>query len=461
MSNWVTQEVSGCTLSDKRLNNRLETIINTLSKNPQKSIPGNCKTWSSTQATYRFLSNPSVSAGDILKGHTQSTLDRIKGEAVVIVAQDTTFINLETEDDKKKMGTLTRKKKNEYLLHPSIVFTPERTNLGVLHHTLWKRPEEKVSDRGAKRIEEKESYRWLLSYQMSCALQQQHPDTLVVNVGDRESDIYELFIESEQVEFASKAEFIIRAKSNRLVDNDEDNHRYLWDEMTELKSMGTYKTQLERTKYREAREGTFDVRFKEVTFTRGKRKGGNHPPVSVYAVYATEKNPPKGETPIRWMLLTSLPIETLAQAQTVIGWYKVRWEIELFFRVLKSGCKVKELRLETDERIEKALAVYMIIAWRLHNITMIAREKPESPCDEVYAEEEWQLIYLLQKRSKPKTIPGTREITRLLAMRGGFLARKGDGEPGIATIWKGYIEILNYLKISEELKAMNDSGICV
>ncbi len=461
MSHWVEDEVSGCTMPDQRLNNRLETILKTLSKDPQKSIPGNCKAWSSTQATYRFLSNPSVSACDILKGHTQSTLSRIKEQAVVIVAQDTTFINLETEDYQKKMGTLTRKKKNEYLLHPSVVFTPERTNLGVLHHTLWKRPAEKASDRGAKRIEDKESYRWLLSYQMSCALQKQNPETLVINIGDRESDIYELFIESEKVELASKAEFIIRAKSNRLIDNDEDTHRYLWDEMSELKSMGTYKIQLERTKYRKAREGTFDVRFKEVTFTRGKRKGGNHPPVSVYAVYATEKNPPKGESAIQWMLLTSLPIETLAHAQTVIGWYKVRWEIELYFRVLKSGCKVKELRLETDERIEKALAVYMIIAWRLHYITMIAREAPETPCNEVYADEEWRLIYLLQNKSKPKTIPGTREITRLLAMRGGFLARKGDGEPGIATLWKGYIEILNYLKISKELNSINHSGICV
>ena len=461
MSHWVEDEVSGCSMSDQRLNNRLETILKTLSKDPQKSIPGNCKAWSSTQATYRFLSNPSVSACDILKGHTQSTLSRIKEQAVVIVAQDTTFINLETEDYQKKMGTLTRKKKNEYLLHPSVVFTPERTNLGVLHHPLWKRPAEKASDRGAKRIEDKESYRWLLSYQMSCALQKQNPETLVINIGDRESDIYELFIESEKVELASKAEFIIRAKSNRLIDNDEDTHRYLWDEMSELKSMGTYKIQLERTKYRQAREGTFDVRFKEVTFTRGKRKGGNHPPVSVYAVYATEKNPPKGESAIQWMLLTSLPIETLAHAQTVIGWYKVRWEIEIYFRVLKSGCKVKELRLETDERIEKALAVYMIIAWRLHNITMIARENPELPCDKVYADEEWRLIYLLHNKSKPKTIPGTREITRLLAMRGGFLARKGDGEPGIATLWKGYIEILNYLKISKELNSMNHSGICV
>lgn len=461
MSSWIKKEVSGCRMSDKRLNNRLERILETLSRDPQKSIPNNCKIWSETQATYRFLSNDSVTAHDILQGHSQATIERVKGQAVVLVAQDTTFINLATEDRKKKMGTLVCKNKNEFLLHPSVVFTPDRTNLGVLHHTLWKRPEANSTVRYHTPIEEKESYRWITSYQMSCQLQKRHPETLVINIGDRESDIYELFLENEKTELEARAEYIIRAKSNRLVETDEEENSYLWNEMHSQASAGTYQLTLQRTKYRCAREATFELRFKEVTFTQGRRKGGNLRPVSVYAVFAKEINPPEDEKAITWMLLTSLPVETLDQAQTIVGWYRARWEIEIYFRVLKSGCKVEELRLESDERIEKAFAIYMIIAWRLHNMTMLAREKPDVPCNEVFDKKEWQLIYTLQKKEKPSGVPTINELVRLLAMRGGFLGRKGDGEPGAETIWRGYVKILNYLEIVAELHAMNIKNICV
>jgi len=161
------------------------------------------------------------------------------------------------------------------------------------------------------------------------------------------------------------------------------------------------------------------------------------------------------------MLLTSLPIETLEQAQAVIGWYRARWGIEIYFRVLKSGCKVEELRLENDSRIEKALAIYMIIAWRLHNMTMLARENPNSPCTQVFAENEWQLIYTLQTKSKSERVRTINELVRLLAMRGGFLGRKGDGEPGVETIWRGYVKNLNYLEIAAELSALNTEDNCV
>ncbi len=222
-----------------------------------------------------------------------------------------------------------------------------------------------------------------------------------------------------------------------------------------------YQIDLPRTKYRTARTATFEVRFKPITFAKGRRKGGNLPSVTVYAVLAKEINQPTNEKAVEWMLLTSLPIESLEQAQTVIGWYRARWEIEIYFRVLKSGCKVEGLRLESDDRIEKAFAVYMMIVWRLHNITMLAREKPDMLCNKILANKEWRIIYLLQKKQKPKSIPTIKEIIRLLAMRGGFLGRKGDGEPGAETTWRGYVKILNYLEIAEELNSLNDSNICV
>ena len=139
------------------------------------------------------------------------------------------------------------------------------------------------------------------------------------------------------------------------------------------------------------------------------------------------------------MLLTSLSVETLeqAQTQTIVGWYRPRWEIEIYFRVLKSGCKVEELRLENDGRIEKAFAIYMIITWRLHNMTMLAREKSDTPCNEVFDEKKCQLIYTLHTKKPPDSVPTINELVRLLAIRGGFLWKEGDGEPGAETIWRG------------------------
>ena len=463
MSTWIENEIAGCKMSDKRLHNRLKQVLHSLSKDPQKSIPNSCEAWASTQATYRFLSNPSVSALDILKGHTQATVQRVKGQQVVLVAQDTTYINLVTEDQRREgMGSLVTTKKNEYLLHPSVAFTPQRTNLGVLHHTLWKRPEKKSPNYRHLPIEEKESYRWLSSYQVSCELQKQHPDTMVVNIADRESDIYELFLAYEKAEIDATADYIVRARSNRATETEGDDRSNIWNDIFQESSQGTYQIELGRTKHRAARKVTLEVRFKALTLQSPKRKGGKLSPVIVYGVSAREINCPKEEKPIEWMLLTSLPIETFEQAQTIVGWYRARWEIEVFFRVLKSGCKVKELRLEKDERIEKALAVYMIIAWHLHNMTMIAREEPDKPCNQVMADKEWMLIYLLQKKNKPKGIPTIKEIVRLLAMRGGFLGRAGDGEPGIETIWRGYVKILNYLEIAEELNFIEGhNNICV
>jgi len=371
MNRWIETEVKTTNMRDKRLNNRLKQILMTLSKDPQKRIPNNCETWSSTQATVK----------------------RVKDQKVVLVAQDTTFINLATEDRKKEMGTLVCKNKNEYLLHPSIVFTPERTNLGLLSHTLWKRPEINVTDKYHTPFKEKESYRWIASYKMSCELQKQHPETVVVNIADRESDIYELLLEFEQTKTDEAAEYIIRAKSNRCLLEDGDETPHLWETLHGKTSQGTYQIELARTKYRAARKATIEVRYDAVSFARGRRKGGNLPAVTVYAVLAKEINTPVDEAPIERMLLTSLPIESLEQAQTVIGWYRCRWEIEIYFRALKSGCKVQELRLESEEGIEKALAVYMIIAWRIHNMTMLARELPETPCNQVLAKKEWQIIY--------------------------------------------------------------------
>src|SRR5262249_36139334 len=193
-------------------------------------------------------------------------------------------------------------------------------------------------------------------------------------------------------------------------------------------------------------------------FNRARRAGGQLPPVEVTVVYAKEPHPPKGVEPIEWLLLTSLPVEDFPSACTLVQWYRCRWEIEVFFRVLKQGCRIEQLRLQTNSRLVNAIAIYLIVAWRIHSISMLGRAYPEVSCQVVFAPQEWQTIYMMQAhRPPPHAPPPLREIVRRLAQLGGFLARTGDGEPGVQTLWQGYHRLQDFLYALETHRAVTAS----
>ena len=155
-------------------------------------------------------------------------------------------------------------------------------------------------------------------------------------------------------------------------------------------------------------------------------------------------NPPAGEKPIEWRLLTNLSVETLAQAQQVIGWYLARWEIEMLFHVFKNGCKIEAMQLGHIENIERALVLYLIVAWRIARLMRLGRTCPEMDAALMFDRDEWQAAYILNKKKLPEKPPTLNEVVRLVARLGGFLARKGDGEPGVKTIWLGMQRIIDF-----------------
>lgn len=450
MTGWVDEEIARCRMADARLKSRLGILLERLGEHSTQSIPAACRGWAETQAAYRFLNNGKVDARDILDGHSLATLGRISREPVVLLVQDTTFLEYVRDAGKHDYGTLRRSRREEYLLHPTVAFTPERTNLGVLGAYFWQRPEEPVGHLRAQRpLEEKESQRWLLSYELACQVRRLCPQTRVVSVADREGDIHEWFLDAAERAEEEQAEYLIRAKCNRRVAA-EGGNSYLWEAMRAAPVLGSHEVALARQPGRTARTARLELRARRVCFNKARRPGGNLPPVDVEVLYALEGDPPKGEEPIEWMLLTSIPVQDIETAKTLLGWYRSRWEIEIFFRVLKQGCRVEDLRLETPERVERALAVYLIVAWRIHHITRASRERPEAPCTEVFSDTEWETVYLLQKRRKPPSKPPTvRQLTRMLAQLGGFLARKGDGEPGVETVWRGYMVLQQSLQALE------------
>jgi Transposase DNA-binding/Transposase DDE domain len=375
---WVANEVAGCRLKDQRLKPRLERIVERLSAKPTASIPAACHGWGETQATYRCLSNERVEAAEILDGHGQATVKRIAAEPVVLLVQDTTFLEYIKDLVGKGVGTLRETSRDEHLLHPSVAFTPARVNLGVLHHQFWQRPEEPVGHLRAQRpSEEKESYRWLVGYAVACGVQRRCPETLVVSVADREGDIHEGFLDAAQRAEEEQAAFVIRAKCNRRVAA-QPQDTYLWEALSAAPVLGQTTVEVSEQVGRTARQARLTVRARPVTFNRGRRRGGSLPPVSVQVVYVKEDAPPPCGAPLEWRLLTNLPVDELHTAELIISWYRARWEIELYFRILKQGCQIEKLRLEVPERLERCIAVYMIIAWRLHHLTQVALPSPHT-----------------------------------------------------------------------------------
>jgi transposase-like protein/transposase Tn5 family protein len=452
---WVTNEVAECRLKDQRLTPRLAIIVERLGAKPTASIRAACRGWGEAQATYRFLSNERVEAKEILAGHGQATIRRIAAEPVVLIVQDTTFLEYIKDVMGKGMGTLRETSREEHLLHPSVAFTPTRVNLGVLTHQFWQRPEEPVGHLRAQRpIEEKESYRWLVGYDVACAVQRRCPETLVISVADREGDIHEWFLAAAERDEREQAAFVIRAKCNRRVAA-QPQDTYLWEALKVAPVLGRTTTEVSAQAGRGARRASLTIRAQMVTFNRGRRRGGNLPPVRVQAIYVLEESPPPDEEPLEWMLLTNLSVEDFKTARLILAWYRARWEIELYFRILKQGCRIEKLRLETPERLERCLAIYLLIAWRLHSLTHLARAYPHRPCTKVFAMKEWQTIYLLSTHKRPpQKPPPLRTMTRMLAQLGGFLARKGDGEPGVETIWRGYMELMRALHTLTIAKAV-------
>lgn len=312
---------------------------------------------------------------------------------------------------------------------------------------MWQRDEASTgSSRTSKAIDNKESHRWLLHYQSACSVQEQSPETTVVSIADREGDIHEWFQYAESVPVGSRASYIIRAKANRSLQVEGDRIP-LWDYMNSQKSLGKYSVNVPKRNGEPGRNAIVNVHSSEVQLAG---KGKTRRPLFLHVVYVKEHNPPVGVKGIEWMLLTDLPVEDFVQARVIIEWYRCRWEIETYFRVMKGSCDIENSRLRTEPRMLNCIAVYMIISWRLHSITMLSRRVPDRPCTDGFSEREWKILWRMRTKTLPPDVPPTlREATHMLAGLGGFLGRKGDGEPGVKTIWQGYDKLLHYIEAAD------------
>lgn len=452
---WVEEEFETIDLGDKRLNNRLIYIIEALGLAPGRTIPQSFKSWAEIKACYNFPKNDLVTEEKLLAPHIEKTLDRIREYPVVLLPSDTTDINFTTKRAMTGKERLDNKQSGIWL-HPTIAVTPERLTLGIVDVNFWHRkPEvaEKNAASGTARdkapIEEKESYRWLQSYLKACEIAKSAPETQVINITDREGDIIEIFETAlEQEKQGDFAYFIIRSQYDRcLEEKDEETklQRKLRQRLKEIASMGEVEFTISPTEKRKGRKVKQQIKAVNLTLKPGN-KYKRSKKVKINAVMAIEENPPEGEEALVWVFITNLPINNFEDVCKVIKYYLCRWEIELFFKVLKSGCKIEERQLQTTDRMKNLISIFMILAWRVLYTMMLGRVCSEMSAGEVFEEAEWKSVYKIvnNKKALPRKPPKLGEFIILIAVLGGYVKQKGGEPPGVKTMWKGMARMVDF-----------------
>jgi hypothetical protein len=440
---WVDEEILASEFKDERLGKRFKTVLKQLSEATAESIPWACQDWANTKAAYRFFDNGRVSEDEILAGHFRSTRERFGGtNAKVLVLHDTTVLSYRRENvgllHKPKHGPSERWREENPLcgisMHSSLAVTQAGLPLGLAAIKFWTRKKFKGAN-AMKRIinptrvpiEEKESLRWLQNVQQSTDLL--GDARRCVHIGDRESDIYELFCAAEAV----GTNFLIRTCANRLA---QEGVTTVEEEMDEVAVKGLHRVEV-RDRQGNFSEAILELKFRRLRVLPPIGKQGRYPALVLTVIHAQERGKPKGRDRIEWKLLTNLTVTTRQDAIEKLNWYALRWKIEVFHKVLKSGCKVEESGLRTAERLINLVATCCILAWRIFWMTMVNRSQPQANPQTVFTQMEIEVLdRLIQKGGREPSTTANCYITKV-ARLGGYLGRANDPVPGNIVMWRG------------------------
>jgi hypothetical protein len=425
-------------LGDARLRQRLLTLARDFYAQPQAMLPKACQSRAKTKAAYRFFDHPDTGMEILLAPHYAATRQRVAGEKIVLAVQDTTSLNYTTPVPADDLGPISSQAEGAVglWLHSTLAFNAEGTPLGLLDVQCWARDATQFGQRHRRKersIEEKESAKWLRSFRALAEVQRRTPDTRLISVGDREADIYELF--QEALADPEGPWLLVRAEQDRLR---ADGQEHLWPWMEQQPAAGVQEIRVPRRGAQAARMARLQVSFAQITL-RPPRSKPTLGALTLWAVLAQEVEAPAGIQPLRWMLLTTGPVESFAAACEKLHWYTLRWGIEVYHRTLKSGCQIEHRRLGAADRIETCLAIDLVVAWRIFHLAKLGRETPEVPCTVYFEEAEWKALvaYVTHNPTPPEQPPSLRQAMRMVATLGGFLGRKSDGHPGTQTLWLG------------------------
>jgi Transposase DNA-binding len=446
---WVESEIAGSEFKDERLKRRFGRLLEQMASGPGESIPLVCEDWANTKAAYRFLSNEQVSEAEILAGHFQSTRERFAAsEGPALVLHDTCEFTYKREDIEAvgmtRIGVAGARpdgRPRHYtacgiLMHSSLVVTADGLPLGLSAIKFWTREKFKGANELKRHvnptrvpIEQKESIRWLENLRQSAELLED--PTRCVHIGDRESDIYELFCTAQEL----GTRFLVRTCVDRLAG---DGDHTIADEMAEVDCKGLHRVQVQDKKGNIS-EAVLELRYRRIRVLPPIGKQKQYPQLVLTVLHARERDKPRGRERVDWKLLTNLSVTSRADAIEKLQWYAMRWKIETFHKILKSGCKAEESKLRTAERLVNLIAIFCIVSWRIFWLTMVNRTQPDASPRLAFTKLEIQLLDRLTRKTPPHSaaVASVSCYLTRLARLGGYLDRAHDPPPGNKVIWKG------------------------
>ncbi len=458
---WAADELGTAALGDPRRTRRLVGLVEALAARPGASLPTACGAWAAAKGAYRFLANAAVAPAAIRRAHQTRTLARMAAEPLVLLVQDTTHLDFSGQRHTQGLGPLNTRgqRARGLLLHSTLALSATGVPLGLLDQQVWARDPAAAGQRETRKqrpIGQKESAKWLRGLAASAA--RLAPDQPGLVVADREADVYDLFL----AERPATLHLLIRSAWDRNVRaGDAAETTHLRATVAAGPEQARQTVLVPRHDQQSERSATVSVRWGTVRLQPPVARRGEHlPPVPVQVVLVREIDPPAGVPALDWLLLTTLPVETAAEAERVVAWYRCRWRIEQYHYVLKQGCRLEALQLDTAERLERALSVYSVVAYRLLALSYQARQTPAASAATALSRAEWQTLWRVHHRtaSPPGEPPTLREAVRWIAQLGGFLGRRGDGEPGVQTLWRGWRRLQDLTLAAEVLTDATTSG---
>lgn len=453
---WAQEEMQQLTCCDRRTQSRVVELLHQCASKPGVSLPEACGTWSKTKAAYRCLSNCTVEAPRLLASHGAATWRRIEAHEVVLALADTTSLNHTSHPATEGLGPIhvAGSSSRGMLVHSVVALSEQGEPLGLLHVHPWVRTQvrgrKNQGSKNGRPVAQKESQRWITAYEEVARQSQQHlagrQNKRVIMVCDREGDIYELLLAAQASKQACG--LLVRSQHGRSL---EQGQQVVWEHLSKQATLGHVEVQVPAQGTRPARVAILHVRSAAVRLgvpVDKQRIFGAREGLDVWAIEAVEDHAPKGQKALHWKLLSTEEAPDLTQASQQLQWYAKRWNIEVFHRTLKSGCRVESRQLGTYEGLERMLMIDAIVAWRLMALTYAARHQPETPADRWLEQTEWKVLSCWATKSTATEHPPTiKQAVHWLARIGGFLGRKSDGEPGVQCLWRGMLGLQSMVEL--------------
>lgn len=479
MATRIDNEFPGVDLGDERRNRRLVRFAQRMAESPQRSVKSACRGAAESMGAYRLMHRQEVTPEQILGPHQRAAVERAAHleSGDVLLVQDTTELDFSTHKALKGSGPLGEKERRGFFAHNRLlVGEEEEVALGLCGSEIWARRDEEAGaskDRKRRPIEQKESHRWVKTYGVACKIADKLPEKQIVVVGDRESDIYELYEAWAKRLRGNPGScvpaLVVRIGRDRALSGELAGGHVYSHIRHKAPILGEYsiplesKVQMKKVSggskiktWREGRNALLEVRACSLILRAPYRKGRKLEDITLWAMVALEKKPPKGQDPIQWFLYSTTALDSWESAQRVLKIYQQRWLIEEYHRVLKTGCRVEQMALRQAGALLPALAIAMIIAWRILYLRDMARHCGDLPATCCFEPFEWKAVWIVALKMDPhdaRAPPNLGEMLREVAILGGYHGRRNDPPPGAECIWRGMHDMRRY---AEALQAVGE-----